>query len=174
MVVNSLVSLMSEVSKFRDKELVASLRETTRVLKAAVTEGYNHWIIAFSGGKDSSLVAVLVVELLRRQTIRNVQVDLVFSDTLMELPPFGENAVALIKHISEIGGKNTLPLRTRSAVAPIEHRCRLTAHRAAADRHRRVQFQNAASCQHIVQIVADLTVTSACMRDRTCSDNIFR
>jgi 3'-phosphoadenosine 5'-phosphosulfate sulfotransferase (PAPS reductase)/FAD synthetase len=103
-------SLIKELSRFRDEELVSSLRETTRVLKSAVTSGYTHWIIAFSGGKDSSLITVLAVELLRRRTIRNIQIDVVFSDTMMELPPFGENAVALIKYNSEIGARNSLPL----------------------------------------------------------------
>jgi DNA sulfur modification protein DndC len=41
---------------------------------------------------------------------------------MMELPPFGENALALIKYISEIGERNSLPLRTHMAAAPIEHR----------------------------------------------------
>ncbi len=122
MPVNLAQSLIKELSKFRDEELVASLRETTRVLKSAVTSGYTHWIIAFSGGKDSSLVTVLAVELLRRRTIRNIQIDVVFSDTMMELPPFGENAIALIKYISEIAGRNSLLLRTHMAAAPIEHR----------------------------------------------------
>ena len=70
MSVNLSQSPIKEVLKFRDEELTTSLRKTAKVLKTAVVDGYNHWIIAFSGGKDSSPVTVLIVELLRDQSIK--------------------------------------------------------------------------------------------------------
>ena len=117
-----LQSLSSEISKLPDKQLLANVRETARILKTTATDGYTHWIIAFSGGKDSSLTVVLAIEMLRRGTLKNVKIDVVYSDTLMELPPFGENAIALLRYISKVSTNNNLPVRTFSAVAPIEHR----------------------------------------------------
>lgn len=76
--------LSEELVRLGDKQLIENGTETVRILEKAAGEGRKHWVVAFSGGKDSSLVASLIVELLKRNTTLDVKVDVVYSDTLME------------------------------------------------------------------------------------------
>ncbi len=110
------------IQELDDQSLAEPLRVTAQTLLSAEAEGHKHWVLAFSGGKDSSAVAMLTVELLKRKILNDVQVDVVYSDTLMELPPFGENALNLLAHIDQIGKQNELPIRTHVAVAEVEQR----------------------------------------------------
>ena len=119
---NQLLPLLEEPLLQSDAVLHANIVETLSILQSAIEQKRNHWIIAFSGGKDSSLVASLVVELLRRGAIKDVKVDIVFSDTLMELPPFAENARLLLEHITRISVENNLPATTHTGVAPVDQR----------------------------------------------------
>jgi len=122
MVVTAPQSIADELSGLPDRELAANVVETTKVLTAAARAGHNHWIIAFSGGKDSSLVTCLAVELLRRRTVDNTRIDVVYSDTLMELPPFAENAISLLNFVRTLSSTHELPVHTHAVVAPMEHR----------------------------------------------------
>lgn len=116
------VTVLTELSVLPDSEILDNLQKTEEILQSAINDGLNHFIIAFSGGKDSSLMTTVVVEGIRRGTLKNVTVDIVYSDTLMELPPFAENAFALLEFISKISLRENLPIKVHKAVAPIEHR----------------------------------------------------
>ena len=119
---DSELSLVQELTRLGDKQLIANATETVRVLEKAAEEGRKHWVLAFSGGKDSSLVASLIVEMLKRNPGLDVKVDVVYSDTLMELPPFAQNALCLLQHIDEVSTRFSLPIKSHIAVAPIEQR----------------------------------------------------
>jgi PP-loop superfamily ATP-utilizing enzyme len=41
------------------------------VLKSAIDKEYNHWVIAYSGGKDSTLLSMLIMELMQRKALPN-------------------------------------------------------------------------------------------------------
>ena len=70
------------IKEIDDKSLAEPLRTTAQTLLSAAMEGHKHWVLAFSGGKDSSAVAMLTVEFLRRKILNDIQVDVVYSDTL--------------------------------------------------------------------------------------------
>ncbi len=122
MAVQEMQSLSEELSCILDLRLLEDLRETQNILSSAAKNGFNHWVLAFSGGKDSSLVALLVTEMIKRRSIKDVEVDVVFSDTLMELPPFGENATALLSHITDVSAEHELPIRTHTVTPPVDQR----------------------------------------------------
>lgn len=114
-------TIADELAELNEKELKEVTQKSIEVFQSAAQD-HSHWVLAFSGGKDSTLVAILVFELLLRKSIENVQVDIVYSDTLMELPPFGDNAYSLLDYINDESKKHGLPIRTHSVSAPITQR----------------------------------------------------
>lgn len=66
-----------------------------------------HWIITYSGGKDSTSVTILAVETFRRWThLAPQRLDIVYSDTLVEIPPMHEQALDFLNHVQRLGGEN--------------------------------------------------------------------
>lgn len=65
---------------------------------------YHHWAVAFSGGKDSSTVATLVVHLITTgQVPAPKSLTVLYSDTRMELPPLHASALHMLDHIRSLG-----------------------------------------------------------------------
>lgn len=88
---------------------LASLRE--------YGQRYDHWAIAYSGGKDSSVVVSLVCSAIRAGLIeRPKRLTVLYSDTRMELPPLAAAAHAMLAELS------TLDIETRVVMAPMDRR----------------------------------------------------
>jgi DNA sulfur modification protein DndC len=80
-----------------------SVRRTVANLLAHAVS-YDHWIIAFSGGKDSATVATLVVTLLELGALpRPRSVTVMYADTRMELPPLQAAARELLDRFRSLG-----------------------------------------------------------------------
>ena len=65
---------------------------------------YNTWFLMWSGGKDSTTMVTVILELIRRDQIsapKNLKVFI--ADTRMELIPLWQNAIQLINQIEERG-----------------------------------------------------------------------
>lgn len=63
----------------------------------AYAERYRHWVIAYSGGKDSSATATVVAYLIESGLVpAPASLTLFFADTRMELPPLLANAMATL------------------------------------------------------------------------------
>ncbi|RZK69713.1 MAG: phosphoadenosine phosphosulfate reductase [Pedobacter sp.] len=78
---------------------------------------YNHWVIAWSGGKDSTTLVTLLVWLLNTGQIQKPNsVTIMYADTKVELPPLAAAAVDIIDDLREFG------FEVRIASAPVEHR----------------------------------------------------
>jgi DNA sulfur modification protein DndC len=106
-----------------DIQLAQYLRETVNVLKNVVEKGYNHWVIAYSGGKDSTLVAIIVAELLQRGVLPDsVQVEIILGDTLVEIPPMATFADMFLNEVKKNAQASNLPIQVHKTIPPTWHR----------------------------------------------------
>lgn len=77
----------------------------------AYGESYRHWAIAFSGGKDSSATATLVMYLIRSGQIQAPEsLTILYADTRMELPPLYFSAMQLLSTFRTMGVKTQIVL----------------------------------------------------------------
>lgn len=81
---------------------------------------YPHWFLAFSGGKDSTTLLVLTVEFLQRQRSSNVQLEILYADTRLEIPPMAQHAARILKHVNNIATVKSLPIRVHIIRSPVE------------------------------------------------------
>lgn len=93
---------------------------TFRAIRAEILDEYRKdhgypWIVGYSGGKDSTLVAHLVFEMLMemRPSGRKRPVHIVANDTLVESPLVVEHIVESIKEIEEAAKAFGLPVVTK-------------------------------------------------------------
>lgn len=63
--------------------------------------GYDHWILTFSGGKDSTLTTVLALEYIKAHPNRVERVDVIYSDTLVEIPSIHGYALEFLAFIEQ-------------------------------------------------------------------------
>jgi DNA sulfur modification protein DndC len=78
---------------------------------------YDHWIIAFSGGKDSSTVASLIATLIQLGAVpRPKSIIVMYADTRMELPPLQASARAMLARFRAVG------IETAEVCAPLDER----------------------------------------------------
>lgn len=70
----------------------------------AVASAYDHWIIAYSGGKDSSTVVTLIITLIEMNLLpRPLSITVMYADTRAELPPLQAAARAMMARLREMG-----------------------------------------------------------------------
>lgn len=80
-----------------------SLELTAQSLNA-YGASYDHWSIAFSGGKDSSALVAVVIYLIRQGRVKAPKTLTVLrSDTRMELPPLDVTARRIMEQVGECG-----------------------------------------------------------------------
>lgn len=78
---------------------------------------YQHWAIAFSGGKDSSATVTLVADLLDKELVpRPKSITVLYADTRQELPPLHNAAMGVLKALKERG------FDTRVVLPELDHR----------------------------------------------------
>lgn len=65
---------------------------------------YRHWVVAFSGGKDSSATVTFVAWAIRQGLVPAPEsLHVLYADTRMELPPLQSTAVAMLQRLREDG-----------------------------------------------------------------------
>ncbi len=69
------------------------------------------WVIAYSGGKDSTITLQLVLETLAESPGKEVHI--VYADTRVEPPPVIEQATNLLNKIDNWAQENSLPIKTK-------------------------------------------------------------
>jgi len=63
----------------------------------AYANNYRHWAVAFSGGKDSSTVATIIVYLIEKGLIQPPEtLTFLYADTRMELMPLWYSAMQIL------------------------------------------------------------------------------
>lgn len=91
-------------------ELRLLFEKSQRVFEEIAGRNLPRWVVTFSGGKDSTLTTVLAVDFLSRLE-SPPRLEVVYSDTLMEIPAMREAADRFLTHLSELRMSRGLPLR---------------------------------------------------------------
>jgi len=107
-----------------DDDLVQKLALSRRELLDEYRQPHSHpWIIGYSGGKDSTLVVHLVMEMLmalpRSERIR--QVHIVANDTLVESPLVVGHIKATMARFDEAAAALRLPVVTQITAPKLDH-----------------------------------------------------
>lgn len=83
----------------------------------AYAADYRHWQISFSGGKDSTTLVTLTLDLIERGLIpRPKTLTVMYADTRMELPPLHASAMGILKDVRRRGWD------TQVVMAPLDKR----------------------------------------------------
>jgi DNA sulfur modification protein DndC len=83
--------------------LAESIDLTVESLSEYATR-YDHWAIAFSGGKDSSATVTLIAHLLEQERIPAPKsLTVLYADTRMEIPPLQISAMRILKELRNRG-----------------------------------------------------------------------
>lgn len=109
---------MKQLSLWESERL--TLRDAIDISLASLREygsRYDHWIIAYSGGKDSSATVGFVLWAIRTgQIAAPKSLAVLYADTRQELPPLYQNAISLLSKVRDAG------YIANSVLPPIEDR----------------------------------------------------
>ena len=90
-----------------------SLLRSVTLLHQAAQKGKRNWIITYSGGKDSTLLTVIACEIMRRKlSWKPESIDVIYCDTLEEIPPMHQAALKFLRYIKRIAAENSLKIQT--------------------------------------------------------------
>lgn len=93
--------------------LEESLERSIRLLRQVIEKGATHWVVTYSGGKDSTLLSVLACEIVRRNLEWKPQrIDIIYSDTLQEIPAIHDVALNFLSHVNLLSKAQDLPVYT--------------------------------------------------------------
>jgi len=95
------VHRMKTISLFEtDRRTLKDSIELTIASLVAYANKYQHWAIAFSGGKDSSAMVTLVAHLIETNQIPTPKsLTVIYADTRMELPPLQISAIRIMDNM---------------------------------------------------------------------------
>lgn len=79
--------------------LGASIVQAYRAFEKAVEEGLEHWVVMYSGGKDSTATLVLALEWLKEQGYPVRSLDVVYADTGVEIPTLHHKAKKFLRSL---------------------------------------------------------------------------
>lgn len=86
------------------REAVGECVQRTVANMLAIASRYEHWIIAYSGGKDSSTVLTVIVTLIKLGAIpAPMTLTVMYADTRMELPPLQAAARIMMQLLRDMG-----------------------------------------------------------------------
>ncbi len=105
-----------------DAELKRLLTETFENLAGIADKGHDRWVVTYSGGKDSTTVAILSSLFLMANPQYDVRLEVVYSDTLLELPPLRQTADAMMTHMRSSFKCAGLSARVRVVSPPVQDR----------------------------------------------------
>lgn len=78
----------------------------------SLSERFDHWIVMYSGGKDSTALLVTAIEAaLDLGTQRRVKMDVIYTDTLLEIPALHENTLRFIDFLRTFDRISALDIR---------------------------------------------------------------
>lgn len=94
---------------FKSLSLFDKMKETSEALDYLVNNGYENWVVTFSGGKDSTATLVMVLEYIKANPKKVVRIDVVYADTLVEIPTihaFALKTLAFVRDFQQATGFN--------------------------------------------------------------------
>lgn len=114
--------LRHELLEHNGVRLEFRMQESLRVLTSIVERGFDHWIITFSGGKDSTTALVLALETALKEKLPVQRVDVVYSDTLIEIPVVEQHAIRFLEFLARFERLRSLPLYFHVVYPVLENR----------------------------------------------------
>lgn len=102
--------------------MIQRLKELTQVLATVVERGIDHWIITFSGGKDSTATVILVLETALNAQLPLKRVDVIYTDTLVEIPVIKRYALEFLEFLTKFERLQSLPLHFHVACPALSER----------------------------------------------------
>jgi DNA sulfur modification protein DndC len=76
--------------------------QTSKNRLVKLAEEYKHWIIMYSGGKDSTTALITSFESLLDNKIDDVKIDVIYSDTMVEIPSMYNHAIQFIASLKSL------------------------------------------------------------------------
>lgn len=99
---------------------LSRLDESEVALQTVINKGYNHWIITFSGGKDSTTTLVIALETALSLSRQVERIDVVYSDTMIEIPVIQQYALGFLEYLKIFHRVASLPLHCHVVYPAIE------------------------------------------------------
>lgn len=89
---------------------VYRLNDSISALRSKANEGYDRWIVTFSGGKDSTTTLVIALETALLYPGLAERIDIVYSDTMIEIPTIEQFALDFLEHLRNFDPLARLPI----------------------------------------------------------------
>jgi DNA sulfur modification protein DndC len=104
---------MNETFWDSQRQTMTEALEETALSMNAYGANYDHWAIAYSGGKDSSATVTIIAHLLAKGLIPKPKtLRVIYADTRMELTPLHFAAMGVMKELSRRGIETEIVLPT--------------------------------------------------------------
>jgi len=107
---NLLPLIKPEVDSHHGLRVLNRINEAKAALEYVLNKGYDHWIISFSGGKDSTSTVVVTLETALEHLKEVKRIDIIYADTLIEIPPIQQYALTFLHHLLRLSRVELLPL----------------------------------------------------------------
>lgn len=104
------------------KRLLQRIRQAEKALREILKRGYTRWIVTFSGGKDSTTVAVLALETALEFPEHVERIDIVYSDTGVEIPVINTYALQFLDYLKRAQRFQHVPLHCHVVRPRVEER----------------------------------------------------
>jgi DNA sulfur modification protein DndC len=115
-------SLSVALGNHPDKELQALFEKSQRAFDEIASRHFPRWVVTFSGGKDSTLTALLAADYLSQIGGERPRLDVVYSDTLMEIPAMRKAAGSFLRYMRQFSKEHDLPIQVRIVRPKVEDR----------------------------------------------------
>lgn len=114
--------LPSIPAKEKGKGLLIRIEEAKQSFQQALNQNFDHWVVMYSGGKDSTTVLILALELVRLLQWPVKRIEIVYADTLVEIPIIHQHAMAFLDFLRQHPPLQDLPLHFHIFRPPVEER----------------------------------------------------
>jgi len=98
------------------------IEESKTALEYVLKKGYDHWIITFSGGKDSTSTVVIALETALEHLDKIKRIDVIYADTMLEIPTIHQYALSFLHNLRKLPRLKGLPLHCHITYPTIEQR----------------------------------------------------
>lgn len=88
---------MIEVAVYHPSRLEESIQRSSFGIEAMRSKGFKRWLVMYSGGKDSTTALIQILE--AAKVYKDIQVEVVYSDTGVEIPTLQKYAYGFLDYL---------------------------------------------------------------------------
>lgn len=116
-------TIVKVVGRAKQHARVAEMASFSKMaLEKVLEDGYDHWILTFSGGKDSTSTAIIALEMALELGKKVKRIDLIYADTTVEIPSIHQYALDFIKKMENMPRLKGLNLNCHVVLPRVEER----------------------------------------------------